>query len=228
MRKFEGNVNGTVYTDESEFNKAILSLDDMDDVYISYRYKTISDVDSETESKYCDKNYVDENQYVNKIITNEYDVELDEELINRLKNASNKSEIKKIVSEKISDFDNRIKDNLSHIAELNLDHKILVEKIDVINNRIDILNGENNNYYLNKDYYTRINDLVDESDEVSEIKKDCECKKHNGGKCKCAKKNEEISLKDICDMTPYDLTKYLNKENIHTLSDLVEYFLKNC
>ena len=49
MRKFEGNINGTVYTDEKEFNKAILLLDDTDDVYISYRYKTISDVDNETE-----------------------------------------------------------------------------------------------------------------------------------------------------------------------------------
>ena len=172
-------------------------------------------------------NYVDENEYVNKIITNEYDVEPNEELINRLKNASNKSEIKKIVSKKISDFDIKIKDNLSYIAELNLEHKILIEKIDVINNRINIIKDENNNYYLNKDYYTYINNLVDESDGVSEIKIDCECKKHNGDKCKCAKKNEEISLKDICDMTPYDLTKYLNKENIHTLSDLVEYFLKN-
>ena len=38
---------------------------------------------------------------------------------------------------------------------------------------------------------------------------------------------ETISLKDVYNMSPYDLARYLNKRKIFTLSDLVEYFIKN-
>ena len=238
MKKFEGNINGKIYTNEKEFNKALLELDKTDDVYVSYRYisaPSASDC-AKDEHKLEDcknaivpKNYVSENEYI-KHITNKKDVELDDNLINKLKSADNKSDIKDVVYKKIMGFDAKIEDNLLHINELVSDYKKLEEKMEVINNQIKTLDDANNNYYLNKEYYTNINSLVDDTLNTN-MNEDCNCDsgcKCNGN-CNCNMSGDEFSvtLEDIYNMTPYKLTEYLKKRNINTLSDLVEYFLKN-
>ena len=233
MKKFEGNINGTIYTDEKEFDKALATLERTDDMYVSYKYVSVPDVKDCTkllESKNrnaidYDKNYVSENQYV-KNINNKKDVELDIELENKLKCASNKSDIKHNVCKKIVEFDNRIEDNLIHINELKCDYKKLDEKMKLINSQIQTLDDANNNYYLNKEYYTNIKNLLDTPVDIPESKEKCDCGCCEG-ECKCEEKNKTLSLKDVYEMSPYDLAKYLNKRKIHTLSDLVEYFLKN-
>lgn len=232
MRKFQGVINGKVYADEKEFNKALLELDKTDDIYVSYRYvSTPSASDyAKDEPKLEDsknaiepKNYVSESEYV-KHITNKMDVELNDNLINRLKSADNKSDIKDVVYKKIMGFDAKIEDNLLHINELKTDYKKLEEKIKLINNQIKTLDDANNNYYLHKEYYTNIKELVDDT-EMEDVK---ECDMDNN-KCECDKdiSDELITLEDIYNMTPYALSEYLKKKNINTLSDLVEYFLNN-
>ena len=73
MRKFEGNINGKIYTNEKEFDKALLQMDDNGDVCVSYRYVSIPDVNDEPKLKSVDsnnesvKNYVSENEYVKNI-----------------------------------------------------------------------------------------------------------------------------------------------------------------
>lgn len=241
MKQFEGNINGKVYTDKNEFDKALLSLDKTDNVYVAYKYINVPDVKSSSEPKEImgDNNYVSENLYV-KNITNKKDIELDDELMSKLKYASNKSSIKETVCNKIASFDSKISDNLLHINELKSDYKKLEEKIKLINGQIRTLDDANNNYYLNKEYYTNIKNLletvnVSEKSEVPETKEcgcscelDCEC-----GQCKCGehnkcekKKEESISLDELYDNATKDIDKYLNKMNIHKLSDLVDYFLK--
>lgn len=237
MRKFEGNINGKIYTDENEFDKALATLKRTDDMFVSYRYVSVpgamdgaKDEPKLLENKNknaidCNKYYVSENQYV-KNINNKKDVDLDLELENKLKCASNKSDIKRNVCKKIVDFDNKIEDNLIHINELKLDYKRLDEKLKLINSQIQTLDDANNNYYLNKEYYTNIKNLIDTPVDIPESKEKCNC----GDDCKCNEKNKKkkaLSLKDIYDMTPYDLAKYLNKRKIYTLADLVEDFLKN-
>ena len=235
MKKFEGNINGKIYTDEKEFDKALSTLERSDNMYVSYRYVSVPDTKDEPkllENKNknkvaieCNKNYVSENQYVRNI-NNKKDVELDVELTNTLKCASNKSDIKRNVCKKIVDFDNKIEDNLIHINELKSDYKKLDEKMKLINSQIQTLDDANNNYYLNKEYYTNIKNLIDTPVDIPESKEECNC----GDDCKCnekSKKKKALSLKDIYDMTPYDLAKYLNKRKIYTLADLVEDFLKN-
>ena len=219
MRKFEGRINGKIYTNYDEFNKALTEIKDTDNMSVSYEFVSVPD---KAEDLDCENKYVSENQYV-KIITNKKDVELEDDLVEKLKSASNKSDIKNVVYKKIVDFGNRIEDNLLHINELKSDYKKLEEKIKLINNQIKTLDDANNNYYLNKEYYTNIKNLIDTPTPTNntETKKECSCG------CKCEEDGEILSLDEICDMAENELEKYLNKNNIHTISDLVEYFLKN-
>ena len=145
---------------------------------------------------------------------------------NKLKCATNKHDIKRNVCKRISDFINKIEDNLLHINELKSDYKKLDEKMKLIGSQIKTLDDANNNYYLNKEYYTNIKNLLDTPVDIPETKCECKCEPCE---CKCDNKNnnDKLSLKDIYDMSPYELAKYLNKRKIYTLADLVEYFLKN-
>lgn len=234
MKQFEGNINGKTYTDEKEFNRALFELENTDDMYVSYRYVTVPDTnkndkqDSGIAIGYVN-NYVPESQYV-KNITNVKDVELDVELINKLKCASNKLDINETISSKIISFDNKISDNLLHINELKPYYNKLVEKIKSIDGQITTLERANNNYYLNKEYYTNIKNLLETTTEVTtnengcNCEYDCEC----GGDCKCGKYNKCENKKD--DLTSLedllDIENYLNKNNIKTLSDLVDFFIE--
>lgn len=241
MRKFEGNINGKIYTDEKEFDKALLLMDDKDDVYVSYRYVSVSDTNDNSKLTYDTtpiRNYISEDQYV-KNITDKKDVELDVELINKLKTANNKSHIKDVVSKKITYFDNKISNNLLHINDLKSDRDKLEEKMIMINNQIKTLEDANNNYYLNKDYYTNISDLFIETTDASDSKdkhecgcgcndNECTCGCDNN-ECKCGSdKDEAITINDIYKMSPYELMKYFHNKKVYTLGDLVEYFIKNC
>lgn len=231
MRKFEGNINGKKYTDEKEFNKALLDWDGKEDMSVSYQYISVSDEKDETKlldtnvcNKECD-NYVSESDYI-KHISNKSDVELDSNLINKLKNASNRSDIELNVCKKINDFDNKISDNLLRINDLKSDYKKLDEKIKLINSQIRTLDDANNNYYLHKEYYTNIRDLFVTPVDVNESKESgctCDC-----DECKCNEKRGIPSLKDIYDMTPQELAKYIKNNNIYNLADLVELFIKKC
>lgn len=241
MRKFEGNINGKIYTDESEFDKALLLIDDSGDMYVSYRYVSVPDSnntkseDNKNEVE-CNKNYVSETQYV-KNITNQKDIKISTELENAIKNASNKSDIKETVSKKITYFDNKISNNLLHINDLKSDYKKLEEKIKLIESQIKTLDDANNNYYLNKEYYTNINDLLVEVEPL-EIKEECGCGCTYGectcgcNDCKCTEDTDDkiksLSIEDICNMTPYELTEHIKKMKVCSLSDLVECFLKKC
>jgi hypothetical protein len=238
MKKFEGNINGKIYTDEKEFDKALLLMDDKGDVYVSYRYVSVSDTNDNSELKYVpndNKNYISEEQYV-KNITDKKDVVLDAELISKLKNSSNTSDIKDVVSKKITYFDNKISNNLLHINDLKSDRDKLEEKMIMINNQIKTLDDANNNYYLNKEYYTKIKDLFIETTDASDSKDENECGCGcNDNECTCgcveckcdSEKDEPITITDICKMTAGELARHLNKNKIYTLGDLVEYFLKH-
>lgn len=233
MKQFEGIINGKSYTNYDEFNKALSLLEDTDNINVSYKYVSVPETNDEhkiNEGKInieCDKNYVSESQYV-KTITNKKDVELEDALVEKLKSATNKSDIKNIVYKKIMDFDCRIEDNLLHINELKSDYKKLEEKIKLINNQIKTLDDANNNYYLNKEYYTNIKNLIDTHTPTNntETKKECSCD-CKCEECKCEEDDKILSLNEMCDIAESELEKYLNKNNIHSITDLVEYFLKN-
>ena len=228
MRKFEGNINGKIYTDEKEFNKALLEWDGKEDMSVSYQYISVPDEIYETKlldsnlKKECN-NFVAESDYV-KNVSNKSDVELDSNLINKLKNASNKSDIEFNVCKKINDFDNKISDNLLRINDLKADYKKHEENIKLINSQIKTLDDANNNYYLHKEYYTNIKDLFVTPVDVNESKEEsgCTCG------CACDDKKEMFSLIDIYTMTPQEFAKYLRKKNISNLADLVEFFIKKC
>ena len=47
MRKFEGNINGKVYTDENEFHNAIAEMNNLvGDMYVSYKYVSAPDIEN--------------------------------------------------------------------------------------------------------------------------------------------------------------------------------------
>ena len=230
MRKFKGDINGTIYTDEIAFNKAIADWDGKGDMSVSYQYISVPDKKDETkllDSNVCKEcnNFVAESDYV-KNVSNKSDVELDSNLINKLKNASNKSDIELNVWKKINDFDNKISDNLLRLNDLKVDYKKYEENIKLINSQIKTLDDANNNYYLHKEYYTNIKDvLVTPVDDVNDSKEEsgCAC----GCACdECDDKKKILSLIDVYAMTPQELAKYLKKKNIFNLADLVELFIK--
>jgi hypothetical protein len=89
---------------------------------------------------------------------------------------------------------------------------------------------------LNKEYYTKINDLLIETTDASDSKDENECGCGcNDNECTCgcveckcdSEKDEPITITDICKMTAGELARHLNKNKIYTLGDLVEYFLKH-
>ena len=161
MTKFEGKINGINYTDEKEFFDVLSKLNKTDDLCVSYRYVSVPDVLDDKIEKTDNRNFIEYSKYVRdneyvKNITYKNDVNPDDELINKLKCASNKSEIKRNVYKKLEDFTNLISSNLLQINELKSDYKKLEEKINLINSQIKTLDNANNNYYLNKEYYTNI------------------------------------------------------------------------
>ena len=249
MVKFEGNINGKVYTDEKEFNEALSKIDKKDGLHVSYRYVSVPGIFNEEEIRdnrnFIDYNkhvsdYVSKNQYIRNIandynnyvskdqyvrnITNKNDVIPDGELISKLKQASNKTEIKRDAYNKLDGFELKINSNLVRINELKSDYKKLEDKIKSIESKIKTLEDENNNYYLNKEYYVNIVKYLEEpqysdSQEEKEIcERDCKC----DGKCKCQDKNAFELDDEIVNKS----RELLDKFNIYNLSDLVDYFLK--
>ncbi len=220
MRKFEGNINGKIYTDEKEFDKALLLMDDKGDVYVSYRYMSAPDIK-------VNENYISEDQYV-KNITDKEDVGLDAELIFKLKEASNKSDIKDVVNKKIEEFDNKISSNSLYINDLKSDRVGLEEKIKSIDEHIQTLDNANNNYYLNKKYYLNIKDLIEAPTDIPEVKEEC-CCGCGDGKCSCECENPEEKKTDITTIKEH-FNSVLNNPNkkdvLSDLTELVEYFLK--
>lgn len=240
MKKFEGNINGKIYTDKDEFDKAILSMNRTDDMYVSYSYISVPDNDylkedseNNKESIGCENNYVSESEY-NKIINDKNDVYPDIELLNKLKCATNKSEIEQNVCDKIVDFDNKIEYNLLQINGLETKRKKFEDKIRKFEDKIKLVDGEieqldveNNNYNNYKTYYTNIKNLMNEPIETTETNEECVCESNND--CKCEKDIKSTSVYNIWGMSPNshdDLLKYLKKRNIYNFDDLVEYFLK--
>ena len=245
MVKFEGNINGIVYTDEKEFFDVLSKLKKTDDLFVSYKYVSVpgaldDDVEQTDNSNRFQKSiwqtdnrnfvdytkYVRDNEYVRNI-TYKKDVNPDDELINKLKCASNKSEIRRNVYEKLEDFTNLISNNLLEINELKSEFKKLEEEIYLINSQIKTLDNANNNYYLNKEYYTNILKYLENSltpvIEKQEEKESCDCEDKCCNKCNCDDKILKTSFDESFAKTPREV---LENINMYNLSNLVDYFLK--
>ena len=244
MTKFEGKINGINYTDEKEFFDDLSKLKKTDDLCVSYRYISVpgalDDNIEQTDNsnrfqksvwKTDNRNFIDYTKYVRdneyvRNITQKNDVNPDDELINKLKFASNKSEIERNVYNKIEYFTNLINSNLLQINELKSEFKKLEEEIYLINSQIKTLNNANNNYYLNREYYTNIAKYLEDEQtpvETQEKKESCDCGDKCCDKCNCNDKNLKTLLDDCLVMTPRDVLENLSNYN---LSDLVDYFLK--
>ena len=234
MTKFEGNINGKVYTDEKEFYYDLSKLNKTDDMYVSYRYVSVPGALDDKIEQTDNRNFIDYTKYVRdneyvRNITQKNDVNPDDELINKLKNASNKSEIKRDVYKRLEYFNNLISSNLLKINELKSDYKKLEEKINLINSQIKTLDNANNNYYLNKEYYTNIAKYLEDEltpvIEKQEEKENCDCGDKCCDNCNCNDKKIKTSLDESFVKTPREVLENLN---IYNLSDLVDYFLKKC
>jgi hypothetical protein len=246
MLKFEGTINGKVYTDEKEFYYDLSKLNKTDDLCVSYRYVSVpgalDDKIEQTDNRNLssvwqtdNRNFIDYTKYVRdneyvRNITQKNDVNPDDELINKLKCASNKSEIKRNVYKKLEDFTNLISNNLLKINELKSDYKKIEEKINLINSQIKTLDNANNNYYLNKEYYTNISKYLEDEltpvIEKQEKKDDCDCGDKCCDKCNCNDKSlKTLFFDESFEKTPREVLENLN---IYNLSDLVDYFLKKC
>ena len=235
MTKFEGKINGINYTDEKEFFDDLSKLKKTDDLCVSYRYVSVPGALDDKIEQTDNRNFVDYTKYVRdneyvRNITQKNDVNPDDELINKLKNASNKSEIKRNVYKKLEDFTNLISSNLLQINELKSDYKKLEEKINLINSQIKTLDNANNNYYLNKEYYTNITKYLEDEltpvIEKQEKKDDCDCGDKCCDKCNCNDKSlKTLFFDESFEKTPREVLENLN---IYNLSDLVDYFLKKC
>lgn len=234
MTKFEGKINGINYTDEKEFFDDLSKLKKTDNLCVSYRYVSVPGALDDKTEQTDNRNFVDYTKYVRdneyvRNITQKNDVNPDDELINKLKCASNKSEIKRNVYEKLEDFNNLISNNLLEINDLKSEYKKLEEKIKLINSQIKTLDNANNNYYLNKEYYTNIAKCLEDKPtpviEKQEEKENCDCGDKCCDKCNCNDKSLKTLFDESFEKTPREVLENLN---IYNLSDLVDYFLNKC
>ena len=169
MRKFVGNVNGKSFDNEEDFNKeakeAIKKNDGTLSISSYYSYTS----DSVEENKDDDK-FVSTSEYLigdrkpDKVTSDSVEYKVSDELVTRIKEASNKDIIRKNVERHVNNLVDSIQnysksvDKLEH--EIESLQKRLYEKIDVQKE----LKGK-------RKYYNAILDYLDEP-EVEETKKE--------------------------------------------------------
>ena len=169
MKKFVGNVNGKSFDNEEDFNKeakeAIKKNDGTLSISSYYSYTS----DSVEENKDDDK-FVSTSEYLiggrkpDKVTSDSVEYKVSDELVTRIKEASNKDIIKKNVERHVNNLVDSIQnysksvDKLEH--EIESLQKRLYEKIDVQKE----LKGK-------RKYYNAILDYLDEP-EVEETKKE--------------------------------------------------------
>ena len=169
MKKFVGNVNGKSFDNEEDFNKeakeAIKKNDGTRSISSYYSYTS----DSVEENKDDDK-FVSTSEYLiggrkpDKVTSDSVEYKVSDELVTRIKEASNKDIIKKNVERHVNNLVDSIQnysksvDKLEH--EIESLQKSLYEKIDVQKE----LKGK-------RKYYNAILDYLDEP-EVEETKKE--------------------------------------------------------
>ena len=169
LKKFVGNVNGKSFDNEEDFNKAADEAIKKNDgtLSISSYYSYTSD--SVEENKDDDK-FVSTSEYLigdrkpDKVTSDSVEYKVSDELVTRIKEASNKDIIKKNVERHVNNLVDSIQnysksvDKLEH--EIESLQKRLYEKIDVQKE----LKGK-------RKYYDAILDYLDEP-EVEETKKE--------------------------------------------------------
>lgn len=169
MKKFVGNVNGKSFDNEEDFNKeakeAIKKNDGTLSISSYYSYTS----DSVEENKDDDK-FVSTSEYLigdrkpDKVTSDSVEYKVSDELVTRIKEASNKDIIRKNVERHVNNLVDSIQnysksvDKLEH--EIESLQKRLYEKIDVQKE----LKGK-------RKYYNAILDYLDEP-EVEETKKE--------------------------------------------------------
>ena len=169
MKKFVGNVNGKSFDNEEDFNKeakeAIKKNDGTLSISSYYSYTS----DSVEENKDDDK-FVSTSEYLigdrkpDKVTSDSVEYKVSDELVTRIKEASNKDIIKKNVERHVNNLVDSIQnysksvDKLEH--EIESLQKRLYEKIDVQKE----LKGK-------RKYYNTILDYLDEP-EVEETKEE--------------------------------------------------------
>ena len=169
LKKFVGNVNGKSFDNEEDFNKeakeAIKKNDGTLSISSYYSYTS----DSVEENKDDDK-FVSTSEYLigdrkpDKVTSDSVEYKVSDELVTRIKEASNKDIIKKNVERHVNNLVDSIQnysksvDKLEH--EIESLQKRLYEKIDVQKE----LKGK-------RKYYDAILDYLDEP-EVEETKKE--------------------------------------------------------
>ena len=170
MKKFVGNVNGKSFDNEEDFNKeakeAIKKNDGTLSISSYYSYTS----DSVEENKDDDK-FVSTSEYLigdrkpDKVTSDSVEYKVSDELVTRIKEASNKDIIKKNVERHVNNLVDSIQnysksvDKLEH--EIESLQKSLYEKIDVQKE----LKGK-------RKYYNTILDILDREETKEEVKEE--------------------------------------------------------
>ena len=172
MKKFVGNVNGKSFDNEEDFNKeakeAIKKNDGTLSISSYYSYTS----DSVEENKDDDK-FVSTSEYLiggrkpDKVTSDSVEYKVSDELVTRIKEASNKDIIRKNVERHVNNLVDSIQnysksvDKLEH--EIESLQKRLYEKIDVQKE----LKGK-------RKYYNTILDILDREETKEEVKEEHE------------------------------------------------------
>lgn len=199
MKKFVGNVNGKTFDNEEDFQKAVSeAVKNMDDnLSISSYYKYSSDEEDEKKELADDPKFVSVHEYflgdktpdVKDGTTIEYNVP--DELKTRIKEASNRNDIKKSLDYHI----NKLQDNIKKLqSDLEDTQDRIYQLQETLKEGIDKLNDTK----ARNEYYSKLMDII----------KGCELEEENTKEeVKVEKGNTSDKKTILKDETPFEFLR---------------------
>ena len=205
MKKFVGYVNGKTFNDEKSFNDAAKEAIKSNDgnlaisSYYSESYNNEDEPKKELPKEEKDPNYVPKDEYLFTDQTPAHSLCCDYtiDLKNKIRQASNKEEISKVVNDNLYDLKKKI-------ATSTQESESLEKEIENLQNELYDKDKDLCDFKRARNHYLLIKEALGEEDEKEEEKTDCP---------DCPNRTPRKSLKNLFD---YDDTLFglLHKLNI--------------
>lgn len=182
MKKFVGNVNGKTYDNEVEFMKAVQEATKTidDNLCISSYYTYTSEKEEEEEKPVDDPRFVSTHEYFLGTrkpdeVNGEYPVyKASEELLQRVKDASNRDGIKKSLNFQVKKLEETIHNSESSIKYLTKDLEGLQKKVNELEEEIKEKKESINDMMARENYYGSLFDYIEKAEIDEEQKKEAE------------------------------------------------------
>lgn len=223
MKKiFVGNVNGVEYTNRKDFNEAVKRAikENSENLCITSYEKNVDDceIESKEEPKKIENNFLQEDEFVidvdsDKLFNHGFQYNVSDELVEKLKNCSNKNEVRESIEKHIDEWKS-VRTSVDFL--INKYEKEINEVNETCNNTIRELNSKIDyqqqyqeeirailNYYNGLLGYLNCKKSTGVEREEKEV-----CEKP----CNCKKEETYDFLKELQSLFENDFPEYLRKK----------------